>query len=55
MDTDKHTTKNENTYAKKEADIYLQKEACIRTYFSHSYIEIYILRLKERSLIRIKD
>lgn len=25
MDTDKHITKNDNTYAKKEADIYMQK------------------------------
>lgn len=26
MDTDKHITKNDNTYAKKEADIYMQKK-----------------------------
>lgn len=27
MDTDKHITKNDNTYAKKEADIYMQKKS----------------------------
>lgn len=45
MDTDKRITKNDNTYAKKEADIYMQKKkVCIKTYFSHSYIyrDIYI-------------
>lgn len=55
MDTDKHITKNDNTYAKKEADIYMQKKVCIKTYFFHSYIyrEIYIK--SQRSLIHIKD
>lgn len=43
MDTDKHTTKNENTYAKKEADIYLQKKRVLKPIFLiHIYRYIYI-------------
>lgn len=42
MDTNKHITKNDNTYAKKEADIYMKKKkVCIKSYFSHSHIYIY--------------
>jgi len=43
MGTDKHITKNDNTYAKKEADIYMQKKCVLKPIFLiHIYRYIYI-------------
>lgn len=33
MDTEKHITKNDNTYAKKDADIYMQKKCVLKPIF----------------------
>lgn len=52
MDTDKHITKNENTYAKKEADIYMQKKKkrCVLKpiFLIHIYIDIDIYKVSKK-------
>lgn len=40
MDTDKYITKNENTYAKKEADTYMQESVLKPIFLIHIYIYI---------------
>lgn len=54
MDTEKHITKNDNTYAKKEADNYMQKKCVLKPIFLiHIDIDRYIK--SQRSLIHVED